>query len=447
MINDHGESACNMERLTISKFGPVTACDIVLKDFLIFTGAQATGKSTIAKSIFFFSNLKKLLLDIIMRGNQSVQTETISLSLYTRFVKAARNNFLQIFGTTWAMDPDMELCYSYHNGETISVSLTKDKNQNQFAYISISQGMKEAISALSKRFDHAAPGIYDQGEIRKLVYQDIFGNGREVVYIPAGRSLITLLSSQINYIYSTMDDNQKRTLDYCTTDYLERILRIKPFLVRSPEELIQDEISNTDRKLDRKLLNKAAGLMHAILKGTYRNIAGEERLQIKKDQYVKINYASSGQQEALWILNVLFYYMLNRIPARFIIEEPESHLYPDAQKLITEMITLTMNEGSQVVMTTHSPYVLGSINNLLFAHHIAPRVDKAELEKIADPFCWLDFKEMDAFYLKDGRAIGCSDPDHENIQNDIIDGASEAINTSYEDMIKLLYRSSRTEEP
>ena len=36
--------------------------------------------------------------------------------------------------------------------------------------------------------------------------------------------------------------------------------------------------------------------------GEYRNVNGEERLQVSEDRYVKINFASSGQQEAVWIL-------------------------------------------------------------------------------------------------------------------------------------------------
>ena len=67
--------------------------------------------------------------------------------------------------------------------------------------------------------------------------------------------------------------------------------------------------------------------MRQILHGEYRNIDGEERLQVGQERYVKINFASSGQQEAVWILNVVFYYLLNNKKAYFIIEEPESHLF------------------------------------------------------------------------------------------------------------------------
>ena len=56
----------------------------------------------------------------------------------------------------------------------------------------------------------------------------LFDDPYEAVYIPAGRSILTLLSGQLNYIYSTMDDMQKRLLDACTRDYIERVMKLRP---------------------------------------------------------------------------------------------------------------------------------------------------------------------------------------------------------------------------
>ena len=43
-----------MQRLEITNFGPIDSCKIDIRDFMVFTGEQASGKSTIAKSVFFF---------------------------------------------------------------------------------------------------------------------------------------------------------------------------------------------------------------------------------------------------------------------------------------------------------------------------------------------------------------------------------------------------------
>ena len=62
----------------------------------------------------------------------------------------------------------------------------------------------------------------------------------------------------------------------------------------------------------------------------------------------------------IFVFNVLFYSLLKGKKTYFIVEEPESHLYPDAQKLITEFIALVKNAGNQVMLTTHSPIFWGN---------------------------------------------------------------------------------------
>lgn len=438
-----------MEKLIIRRLGPIEECEISINEFLILTGPQASGKSTVAKCVFFFENLKGLLASLIQRNRGIIHDDIMELSLYNRLIREIRNNFLQIFGTTWAMDPDMMVSFTYKNGESISISLRENNEISNYAYIDISTGLRNGIFTLEKKYilhngsDNNGP--VSLKDIKTDVYRNLFLDEREIIYIPAGRSLITLLSSQINYLYSTMDDQQKRSMDYCTQNYLERILQIKPFFRDSLDRLILNEFMTTDRKIDTAAVRLAANMCRRVLKGEYRNVDGDERLQISPDKYIKINYASSGQQEAVWILNVLFYYMLNGIKAQFIIEEPESHLYPDAQKMITEYISLMASNGNRILLTTHSPYVLGSINNLLYADHISDQVDKEKLTEICDPHLWIRFQSMQALHVQDGLLRDCTDSEYENIENDVIDGASEDINELFERMVDLVHEKERGE--
>ena len=87
-----------MERLIINNLGPIKACDIQVNDFMIFNGAQASGKSTVAKSIFFFKNIKNLLYHLILRRMSQMEEDFVKMPLGNRLKKEIRNNFLQIFG-------------------------------------------------------------------------------------------------------------------------------------------------------------------------------------------------------------------------------------------------------------------------------------------------------------------------------------------------------------
>ena len=428
-----------MERIVINKLGPIKYCDLQINDFMVFTGPQAAGKSTIAKSIFFFNNIKNLML---MQFNKRFLGEniTLNLSFENRLIREIRSNFLQTFGTTWCMDNDMSMEYYYTDTVYIKISLKNNPVSLNYIWIDFS----EKLSAFLNSFDAVQLDLLtharDNEAIKKSI-EALFGNSEEIIYIPAGRSMMTLFSSQLMFMYSVMSDDQKRSLDYCTQNYLERIMQLKPSFSNSVQTLIKNKIELTDIKIDKENLQQCADLMRQILQGEYRNIDGEERLQVAQKRYVKINFASSGQQEAVWILNVVFYYLLNNKKAFFIIEEPESHLFPNAQKLIAEFISLAKNGGNKVLLTTHSPYILGTINNMLYANRISKEVGRKKLAQIIHPLKWIDFQKMSAYYVDAGSIQSCMDTEFEEIDNDVIDGASDEINSDFEKMVELRHDS------
>ncbi len=419
-----------MERIIIDKLGPIKHCDLYINDFMIFTGPQASGKSTIAKSIFFFKNIRQLLFMQINKRFLS-GSDIMELSTKNRLLKEIRSNFLQTFGTTWCMDHDMSIEYYYTDSVYIKICLKNSLNAPNYIWIELSEKLIEFLNSYDTLQLDALTHARNSGNIKKEI-DEFFGDDTEVIYIPAGRSMMTLFSSQLMFMYSMMNDDQKRSLDYCTQNYVERIMQLKPSFSNSVQSLIQEKIELTDAKIHKKKLQQCAELMKKVLHGEYRNVDGEERLQVTEDRYVKINFASSGQQEAVWILNVVFYYLLNNKKSYFIIEEPESHLFPNAQKLITEFISLAKNDGNKVLLTTHSPYILGTINNLLYANKISSKVNRNMLEKIIDSYKWIEFERLSAYYVENGEIQSCLDDEFEAILNEIIDGASDKINEDYE---------------
>lgn len=424
-----------MAKIRINKLGPIDFCELDIVDFMIFTGPQASGKSTISKSVFFFKNVKNLLLNQINRKLFHPEY-SVKISTKNHLIKEIRSCFLQTFGTTWYMDKDMSLQYFYSDDVYIKIYLKEDPITPNYIWIDLSEKLIKFLDSYDEiKYEELI--IKRNHDLFRSEINEFFCDDTEVIYIPAGRSMMTLFSSQLMYMYSVMSDDQKRSLDYCTQNYLERILQIKTFFSTSPEVLIKNKIELTDQKIDKETLFLCAELMRKIMHGEYRNIDGEERLQVANDRYVKINFASSGQQEAVWILNVVFYYLLNNKKSYFIIEEPESHLYPDAQKLITEFISLAKNNGNKILLTTHSPYILGTINNLLYANKISKEVEKAKLYEIINSNIWLEFTRISAYHIERGILKSCLDNDFKAIDNAVIDGASEEINNDFEKMLAL----------
>ena len=69
-----------MHRLIINQLGPIQHCKLDIRGTTILTGYQASGKSTIAKAVYFFRSLKEDLLQLILRR----VTENAASSLLQR---------------------------------------------------------------------------------------------------------------------------------------------------------------------------------------------------------------------------------------------------------------------------------------------------------------------------------------------------------------------------
>ena len=421
-----------MQRLTIKNFGPIKNCDIDVKDFLVLTGPQASGKSTVAKSVFFFNYLKDILFQYVIKTNQR-KSLFESRSLKESFVFEVRNAFVQSFGENVG-NTDTSIKYIYDNGRFVEVTFNESNVGELIVVPKLDNELLKAIEMLDSEIKEN--GIKNADDIKRIIYSDIFKNDMEILYIPAGRSLLTLLSAQIGYLYSVMDDRQKSTMDYCTQNYLERVLQIKSYFDRGPSQLLKKELNNNGN-IDEAILKMAIVKMEEILKGEYKNSDGEELLKLPDNEFIKLNYASSGQQEAVWITNMLFYYMLGNMKTYFIIEEPESHLFPEAQKAITELISIAKNDKNKVLITTHSPYILGSINNLLYADKIGKSKNKKMVEELVSPHMWLSHSVMGAYYLENGMLENILDEEYQDINHDVIDGVSSVINETYEKLTDL----------
>ncbi len=433
-----------MHRIIINKLGPISHCELECCPFMTFTGMQASGKSTIAKAIYFFRTIKddisQIAQDQALKELPQIDAIYITLPLGRELERKLCEKFLRIFGSVWGMDPNMYMEYHFTPECWIKISLVEDNNYHSAGSICIdfSHSLQCFLAGKNNTLSATALGIpEDQKKSFTEELHHFFDDCEKIVYIPAGRSMITLLSTQLSYIYTTMQESQRRTLDYCTQDYLERILRLKPEFSDGLEGLMV--YSSARQQLAAHVLQQAGDLINKVLRGSYRCKGGDERIEIDSSNYVKINFSSSGQQEAVWILNLLYYYLLGQEPIMFIIEEPESHLFPESQKYIMELIALVNNNGHSMLITTHSPYVLGTLNNLLYAGQFSDSAKGEAVNNIIPRSLWLDHKRFGAWFVKSGKAEDCMDHELWQIKNESIDEISRTINQEYDQILDIEY--------
>lgn len=435
-----------MGRLIINELGPIRRCELDCSRFITLTGPQASGKSTIAKAVYFFRTIKDDILNlasaqainaISLDGIEDEFDVVHGTTLRKGLENFLREKFLRTFGSSWGMSNEMFIEYHFTDSCFVKISL-KDETRfdsPNYIWIMLSEDLKKFLKEKDHCFTSTPLGV-PEDEIKKFKAElyKLFDDRCYVVYIPAGRSMMTLLSQQFGYIYATMGDVQKRSLDNCTRDYLERILRLKSEFSSGLQGLVNGGFGK--KILSTELIDQALDLVKKILKGVYRYNDGEEQIVLENGKYVKINFSSSGQQESVWILNLLFYYLLQPYPVLFIIEEPESHLFPEAQKYMTELIALVYNCKHSILLTTHSPYVLGTLNNLLYAKMCSAEKNDC-VKEIIPASVRLNYEEFDSWFVQNGIAENCMDSEIHMIQNERIDGISKVINQEFDELLEL----------
>ncbi len=425
-----------MQRIEIKNFGPIKELNLDIKDFSLLIGPQASGKSTIAKTIFFFKSLNDELVKYFIAA---IDKNDFSKSIGT-YAKSIRKKYLDYFGASTHLDG---LHLKYYYTETVWISITIETNHKYITPIfskifseEFNTLVKEAIN-FSDSIGQRNPSLLTSKDLiqldsdkRKFVSNikskcnSVFQEDRELMFIPAGRSLLATLSDQLQFI-------NPRNLDFLMRSFLDKINIVRPIFNKSLGDIIKERRLLTQYDIDYNKTKLAEDIISKILKGKYQYDKDGEKIFFDTNRYVKLNFSSSGQQESLWILLLLFIIILEKQNVFIVIEEPEAHLFPEAQKEISNLIALMSNvENSQVIITTHSPYILASINNLILANKVGS--ENAKVANRINQNLWIRSDKVYAALVANGQAKEIIDSELNIIQQEKIDSVSSTINHEFD---------------
>ncbi|HEV7234644.1 MAG TPA: AAA family ATPase [Ktedonobacteraceae bacterium] len=94
-----------------------------------------------------------------------------------------------------------------------------------------------------------------------------------------------------------------------------------------------------------------------------------------------------------------------------VIDEPEMNLHPEAQVQITELLAMLVHAGLRVLITTHSPYIVDHLANLMKA------AENEDQEAISDQFylkstaAFIPAKQVSAYLIDKGEARNILEPE------------------------------------
>lgn len=487
-----------MQKISIKNFFAIQEAEFHLEKMLLLIGEQASGKSTVAKLVYFFKSLPREILTNISL-DETLPENSSGNEFFSSIRRAIRKKFYAFFGSTKHLN-NFDIKYFFNSGKYIHLSLNQDKSLK--VYFSsplyrplfeqqlpgLIQAARQGYSQRQGGFDAEVAYLSTLRDIEKFV-NDLFEDTRRPFFIPAGRNITVgfgelfesrferRLGRELEAIENRVENKKEEispSVDlYLINEFLERVARMKDRFKNSDfEGMIDNQIllahdsgtpsingnqspessaSSPDRSTRPSgdsviLLDIALKKITEILKGRYVLDRYGEKIYFADDKYVDLNDASSGQQEAIRVLQDIFLVLLDREPAFRVIEEPEAHLYPMAQKQLIELFAFVLNyTDSQMIITTHSPYVLSVFNNLLYATRVASINPKAH-EEIAETIpasCWLDPDRFYAYALKDGFCQSIIDRETGLIDQNFLDEISEELGDEFNILYSLHAESMR----
>ncbi|QNL48141.1 AAA family ATPase [Olivibacter sp. SDN3] len=182
-----------------------------------------------------------------------------------------------------------------------------------------------------------------------------------------------------------------------------------------------------------------------FLNAKYELRDGTDYIVLPNQTAIKLAQASSGIQSILPLLLVVEYNTKNTKNGGddlFVIEEPELNLYPSSQKDLIEFIIEKINASEdQLIITTHSPYLLTSIDNLIQANNVAEHRSevKEAVEKLVPFPQWVNFEKVACYFFDEGTAKSTLDEELQSIGPSNIDDVSGTISETFEKLLTLKY--------
>ncbi|MEM8720818.1 MAG: AAA family ATPase [Cyanobacteria bacterium P01_G01_bin.39] len=427
-----------MEKIEIKDFVGIKDISIEVKQINILIGPQASGKSIIAKLLYFF---KDFIFEIINAALLFESKRDLDKELKLKF-----REYFPV--SSWGKE-NFKVRYSLDE-EFIEISRKLSKKQHSSIVLKYSDLYKDALTELrdfakrekKKELEQTDRlGLqsqmqldYDIKRAFLLVLAKENKNAAfEQLYIPAGRSFFAYLKNTIFAFLSESNAVDPFLADFGT--FYEN--------VKLPMSL---EIIK-DAALEQKQLSKEISLLNdKILCGKYLKKNGEDYLQLAEGRTIEVANSSSGQQETLpliIILRRLAFVPLGISGSSIYIEEPEAHIFPAAQKNIVELISTVYNarkHNLQFFITTHSPYILTAFNNLIQAGILAEDATEKKIEQISQHVPKTRFLHPDkvaVYSLENGYCKSIIDQETGLIDASIIDEVSNELAIQFDELLDL----------
>lgn len=415
-----------MTHIIIKNIGPIKEVELDLNKINVFMGPQCSGKSTIAKIISYCSwyekntilgtkpniNFYKDLLEfhnfednyffddslieyksdnchIVYAGKKdapvSVKTNVGPKSIFwnekIEYIPAERN-IVSIPGIgqyTESKNNILNFLYDWFRAKR------NKKEDNKFEL------PLNSLNGLSYYY-------IQEEDADKIVLED--GTDIKLQHASSGLMSVTPLIMVFNYVIREIYAENRTKSPFETINIESKI----DLYDNEVKQLLSNAINYV--KESKKMIEKS----RAILK-SMENLLDSDRIN-KIDEEINNNEQKIVNSQKTMIKKIGFDSDYNY--TKLIIEEPELNLFPEAQRdLMYYMLESLVKDKRkhQLVLTTHSPYILFALNNCMMGGLVKGNIPTKEKKDFASYKSWIDPKKVSIYEIHDGTLKNIQDED------------------------------------
>ncbi len=390
-------------RFIIKNFGPIKNADVTLSDFNVFIGPGGTGKSYLAYLIWMLFKMEpkweiiaafpestgfELVLNNIV-DNKKISKDSsnrLLAELMETAQKAHEENIVEYLKDTFRITNLKDLIYENENEAIIKIC--NNENTKRIEIVINENGVK--INGFRELLIGENFFIKYQKEQRKIA---LYNGEKELTneYLPRDRGMdfsVAILHALIDITSTTIPNILVETLEFSTcldsyilTDSKSGILRAAPGLIgytlTAPQKDKELSLNRPDKEMLSKLIIPKKEIkdkeISKVADFIEKEVGGEvdiDTIGLFPEIYFKkginvypILRSHSGVRE-LAPLILYLRYVLEKKSEILVFEEPETHLHPYIQSVVTRALAL-LSKNISVLITTHSPIILDELNNLI----------------------------------------------------------------------------------
>jgi len=424
-------------RLIVKNFGPLKYINIEVRDFLCLIGKQATGKSTIAKLIAIFEDENFRKYDVVsfekelekynMLNFFSDETEILYLAGSYSFLysngrgtkmnlrETIKNNILKSFDNKNYLAKDFFEDFQ-------SLNKIDDLNFQKYQNNNFDMFNKEFIKTVFEKNNINRDDIITEEILEHfLTYYDslMLKYGIDVFfdsqYIPSERNFLHIIA--------------ENTLGLINND-----VQIPKHLLEIGQEY--EKALNVVKEIPLNLIDK---------KYSYKREGKTSYIYHNKEEKTDLLQSASGLQSIIPIILLIEYAktLKENYHFNYVVEEPELNIYPETQYELVKYLVKNIfdfkvknYQRKKMVMTTHSPYILASINNLLLAFEKGKEKPN-EVHKIIKRQSWINPEFFNVYELRNGKSYKIMNDSLGQIKSNIIDNVTDKFSNEFDKLLAL----------